>query len=93
MLRNKDFSEKNKKFFSTGELASMLGVSRIAVFKKIKSGAIRAEKTGRNYFIPREELDAIIGVFVPETKKMEIDASVEKTVREFGDALRRLGKE
>jgi len=92
MARNKDIL-KNKRFFSTAELAKMLGVSRVAVFKKIRSGAIHAEKIGRNYIIPSEEIAAILGLFVSEKRRKEIDLSVERTVREYGDALRRLGKE
>jgi len=83
----------NKDFFSTAELAEALGVSRIAVFKKIRSGVVRAEKIGRNYVIPRAEFAAALGVFVTDRKKKEIDASVARTVREYGDTLRRLGKE
>ena len=92
MTRNKDIL-KGRSFFSTTELASMLGVSRIAVFKKIRSGAIHAEKIGRNYVIPKEEIAAVLGLFVPERRRKEIDKSVERTVREYGDTLRRLGKE
>ncbi len=44
-----------KEYLSTSELAKLLGVSRIAVFKKIKSGKIKAFKIGRNYVVPIEE--------------------------------------
>ena len=85
--------KSNRRFFSSNELARMLGVSRISVFKKIKSGAIHAEKVGRNYIIPKEEIAAALGVFVSERRRKEIDQSVQRTVEEYGDALRRLGKE
>ena len=65
----------------------------MAVFKKIKGGTIKAEKIGRNYIIPAEEIAAILGLFVSEKRKREIDQSVERSVREYGEALRRLGKE
>ena len=83
----------DRRFFSTAELAKMLGVSRVAVFKKIRSGSIHAEKIGRAYVIPKEEIAAALGVFVSERRKREIDQSVERTVREYGDVLRRLGGE
>lgn len=83
----------DKDFFSTSELAEALGVSRVAVFKKIRSGAVHAEKIGRNYIIPRTEFAAALGAFVTDRKKKEIDASVARTVREYGEALRRLGEE
>ena len=75
------------------ELAEILGVSRVAVFNKIRSGAIKAEKIGRNYVIPAEEIAAILGLFVSEKRRQEIDQSVERAVKEYGEALRRLGKE
>ena len=92
MPTNKDIL-KNRSFFSTAELAKMLGISRVAIFKKIKSGAIQAEKIGRNYVIPKEEMGAVLGTLVSEARRKEIDRSVERTVQEYGDALRRLGKE
>jgi excisionase family DNA binding protein len=93
MMKNKDILDSKRQFYSTTELASMLGVSRTAVFKKIRSGIIHAEKIGRNYIIPKEEIATALGVFVPERRRKEIDQSVDRTVREYGDALRRLGKE
>ena len=94
MLQNKEFLRfRDKKYFSTAELAKFLGVSRIAVFKKIKSGQIKAEKIGRNYIIPKEELASILGLFVPERRKKEIDEVVRRAVKEYGSALRLLGKE
>ena len=38
-----------KKYLTVKELADLLGISRVAVFKKIKNGQICAEKIGRNY--------------------------------------------
>ena len=94
MAQNKEFLKfHDKKYLSTAELAKFLGVSRVAVFKKIKSGQIKAEKIGRNYIIPKEELAAILGLFVPERRKKEIDEVVRRAVKEYGSALRLLGKE
>ncbi|MBU0578287.1 helix-turn-helix domain-containing protein [Patescibacteria group bacterium] len=38
-------------FISTAEAAKILGISRVSVFNKIKSGDIKAVKVGRNYII------------------------------------------
>ncbi len=71
----------------------MLGVSRIAVFQKIKEGKIRAEKFGRNYLISRKDiLEAAGKVLNPERRK-EVESGVDKAVAEYGEVLRRLGKE
>jgi excisionase family DNA binding protein len=43
---------------SIPEAAAILGVSRIAVFKRVKSGAIPAFRVGRAWAIARESLPA-----------------------------------
>ena len=50
----------------TSEVAKVLKISRIAVFKKIKSGEIKAEKIGRNYVIPKEEVLKALGLVIGE---------------------------
>ncbi len=94
MLKNKHILEKeDKKYFSAPEIAKLLGISRTAIFKKIKSGQIHAEKIGRNYIIPREEYAAILGIIVPERRKKDIENAVDRVVKKYGSALRKLGKE
>ncbi len=82
-----------QKLLSTAEVAKILGISRIAVFKKIKSGEIKAKKVGRNFVIARENLHETIGTILGESRKKLIEESVKKTVKEYGEALRLLGKE
>ena len=82
-----------KQSFSTAELAKILGISRVAVFKKIKSGEIKAKKVGRNFAIERQELAEILGAVLSEEKKREIEKSVKKTIKEYGETLKLLGKE
>ncbi len=94
MPKNKDiFNKKEKKYYSAPEIAELLGVSRVAIFKKIKSGQIHAEKIGRNYIIPREEYESILGLFVPERRKKDIENAVDRVVKKYGPALRKLGEE
>ena len=45
-----------KLFFSLPEAAAELGISRIAVFKKVKKGNIAAIRIGRNWAISAETL-------------------------------------
>jgi excisionase family DNA binding protein len=45
-----------EKLYSTPEVAKILGVSRIAIFKKIKSGKLKAVKVGKGYVVAKEEL-------------------------------------
>jgi len=82
-----------KAYFSTKELAEILGISTVAVFKKIQRGQIKAQKLGRNYIIPRESLKGIIYDDLTERLKKEIKQGVTKAVREYGETLKLLGKE
>jgi excisionase family DNA binding protein len=89
-MENKD---KKAQYLSTAELARLLNVSRVAVFKKIKSGKIKGFKIGRNYVIPVEEFMTAVGTFISQDKKDEIEKIVKNAVSEYGETLRRLGEE
>lgn len=45
-----------EKFYSTVEVAKILGISRIAVFKKIKTGKMKAMKVGKGYVVAKQDL-------------------------------------
>ena len=86
--------EKNKqRYISIPELAKLLGLSRIAVFKKVKNGEIPAVKIGRNYAISYHCIDKLLGKALNGADKREIDKAVKKTVAEYGEVLRLLGRE
>ncbi len=89
-MENKD---KKASYLSSTELARLLGVSRVAVFKKIKSGKIKGFKVGRNYVIPAEEFMTAVGTFISQEKKDEISQIVKKAVKEYGETLKLLGEE
>ena len=84
---------KNSKYLSVKELADILNISRVAVFKKIKNGQIYAEKVGRSYIIPKDRLGGVISGELTEKLKCEIDKGVTKMVSEYSEVLKRLGKE
>ena len=44
------------KFYSTPEVAKILGMTRIAIFKKIKSGKLKAMKVGKGYVVAKKDL-------------------------------------
>lgn len=83
----------NKNYYTVKELADILGVSRIAVFKKIKNGQIKAEKAGRNYIIFEKDIKDIIYDELTDKNKNEIGKGVTKVIKEFGDTLKMLGNE
>lgn len=82
---------EDKKFLSTTELAKILGISRIAVYNKIKKGKIKAVRVGHNFVIDKKELGKILEKELTEKQKIEIGKAVEKTVKEYGETLKLLG--
>lgn len=83
----------NESVMTTAELAKILGISRIAVFKKIKKGQIKAMRIGKNFVISRKSLPKILGKILSKRDKKEIEAAVKKTVKEYGETLKLLGRE
>ena len=81
------------KYVTVPELARLLGVSRIAIYQRVKKGQIPATKIGKTYVITDKTVTEILGKEVSEQGKARIDAAVHKTVREYGDVLKKLGKE
>lgn len=84
---------EKRKYISIAELAKILGISRIAVYKKIKKGEIEAVRIGRSFAIPEKYAAVILGKAISEKDKEEIDRAVKKTVKEYGEVLRLLGRE
>ncbi len=85
-------TKENNNFITTIELANLLGISRIAVFKKIQNGEIKAVKKGRNYIINIADVPGLNDRLSVNEKKT-ISAAVDRTMSEYGETLRLLGKE
>jgi len=83
---------RNKKFLSTTELAELLGISRISVFRKIKKGDIKAEGVGRNYVIQKKDLGGILDDNLTHKRKKEIDKVVNRVIEEYGETLEMLSR-
>ena len=84
---------KENEYITIPALAKILGISRIAVYNKVKQGKIKAIKIGRNYAIPKKILGVISGQALDEQDKKEIDLAVKRTVTEFGHTLKLLGRD
>ncbi|MEW6100826.1 MAG: helix-turn-helix domain-containing protein [Candidatus Omnitrophota bacterium] len=84
---------EDKELMTTTELAKILGISRVAVFKRIKKGQIKAIRVGKSFVIRKDSLPEILGRVLSKRNKSEIEAAVKKTVKEYGQTLRLLGKE
>lgn len=73
---------EEKDFYTTKELAAILGISRVAVFKKIKNGTIKAQKIGRNFVISKKDnggLEVLISELFKSAKNWAISG------KEFSD--------
>jgi len=83
----------DKEFLSTAEVAAVLGISRIAVFKKIKSGEIKAVRVGRSFVVRRNDILEIAGKIMGPRRKEEIESAVDRAIKNYGEAIKKLGEE
>jgi excisionase family DNA binding protein len=83
----------NNKYITIPELAKLLGVSRIAIYNRVKKGQIPATKIGKTYIITDQTVANILGKKVTRRGKKLIDNAVHKTVQEYGEVLKKLSKE
>jgi excisionase family DNA binding protein len=85
--------DQTKKYYTTSEVAKLLGLSRIAVYKQIKSGKIVAQKIGRNFVVLAHDLPAFLQPQLSTETKEKITQAVKKVVDEYGSTLKKLGQE
>ena len=48
---------KEKDFYTITELAKVLKISRVSVFKRVRQGSIKGQKTGYNFIIFKKDLN------------------------------------
>ncbi len=46
-----------KDFYTIRELAELLKISKVAVFKRVKRGSIKGQKMGRDFIIFKKDLN------------------------------------
>ncbi len=69
-----------KSSYTTQEIAEIFGVSRVAVFKWIKSGKIIASKMGRNYMVSASALSGVLANYSKKESGMKIAKTLGLTV-------------
>lgn len=81
-------------YLSIAQAAKILGISRIAVYKKVKKGEIQAIRIGKVFAIPKEYITQKVmrvkGRILSEEEKVKIRKIVDKTINEYGEVLKRL---
>ena len=80
-------------YITIPEAARILGISRVAVYKKVRKGQIKAVKIGRAYAIRRKYVTDILGRTLNPQDKKQIDDAVRKTVEDYGQVLKLLGSD
>ena len=83
----------NEKYITIPQLAELLGLSRIEVYRRVRKGQIKAEKIGRMYVIKDKEVAHILGKKLTAKDKSQIEKAVKQAVKEYGEVLRKLGEE
>ena len=82
-----------KQYITLPELARLLGISHVAVWKRVKKGEIKAEKIGSIYVVADKELAYILKKKPTAKDKGQIERAVKKVVKDYGEVLKRLSKE
>jgi excisionase family DNA binding protein len=82
-----------EKWVTIPELATQMGLSRIAVYYKVKTGEIPARKIGRNYAISEDTVCHILGQKLTQKDKDRIGLVVRLAVKDYGEVFRWLANE
>ena len=82
-----------KQFYSVKEVADLLGISRVTVFRWIKLGKLKAEMLAGSFVILAEDLPHHLLGGLPESNKIEIRKAVKLALREYGETFRALALE
>lgn len=83
----------NKEYLTIKELADILQVSRVTIFKKVKSGEIAAERIGKIYILPKKQFNDVLYNTLSEKLKKEIERGVFKVIKDYGSVIKKLGEE
>lgn len=82
-----------KKIFSVKDVAELLGVNRVTVFRWIQSGKVKASMVGGAYVISVEDLPHHLLGGLSQEKKQEIKEAVTRALKEYGETFRALARE
>lgn len=63
----------NAKLLTAGEVADLLRVSTMTVYRLIRGGELKAVRVGRSYRVRQDELDAYLQSQVVDPKTVDID--------------------
>ena len=81
-----------KNYYSTTETAKVLKVSRKTVFQWARDGKIQATRVGKNYIIPHSAILEKLGKTLGKNRKIEIDRSISRALKQYEQTFKMLGK-
>lgn len=76
----------DEKYYSIPMAAKKLGVNRVTLYRRVKSGRVKAIRVGRNYLIPREDIDSPL----PKHIKRTLERGVDTTIKRYKETLTKL---
>jgi transcriptional regulatory protein LevR len=79
-------------FISTREAMEITGYSRMHILRLIKSRVIKGKKIGNAYIVERNSIGGIYKEMT-SSDKSQIEKGVDRVISEYGEALKKLGKE
>ncbi len=75
------------------QLARELGVSRVSVWNRVRSGKIPAHKVGAQYVIRAKDANVVLGRSLTDEQRARIHYAVGRVVKEYGSVLKKLSHE
>ncbi len=82
-----------KKYYSVKEIADLLGINRVTIFRWIKLGKLKAEMVGGSYIVLEENLPHHLLGGLSDEGKVDIEKAVKKAMLEYGETFRALAAE
>jgi len=82
-----------QKYITIPQLAKLLGLSRIEVYRKVRKSQIPAIRIGRNYAISDRDVAQILGKEMSGKDKKQVKIACKKAVRDYGKVLKKLSRE
>src|SRR4030042_5531054 len=73
----------SNKYVTVAELAKMLNISRQAVFKRVKSGEIKAIEKGKSYLIEKDSLSKEILEEIEKKKKEAVNQAMKSSGKDL----------
>jgi len=84
---------QTNKLFTVPQLADLLGVSRVTIWRKVRSGEIPAQNVGGMNLISQEEISHVLSKNITQAEKDAIDEAVRKGIADFSEVFKELARE